>query len=145
MKRYETTFLIAPTLPEDETEKLIEKMSEIIAKKKGKMIGMDKWGKRRLAYPIEKFDEAFYVIFNYESEPDVPVELERRFKQTEAIIRYLTVKELVRVRGRKKEKSPPVEEQKTEKHPEEIEEVKKEPEAAPQETVQEKQNEEGGD
>jgi small subunit ribosomal protein S6 len=142
MKRYETTFLIAPNLPEEETEKLIGKMSEIISKKKGKMISMDKWGKRKLAYPIEKFEEAFYVIFNYESEPDIPVELERRFKQTEAILRYLTVRELEKVRGRMKPKSPPVEEQEAEAPKEKPEEKSGEkPEEKPEEIKSEPETE----
>lgn len=92
MKHYETAFLIAPNLPEEETEELINQMAEIVSKKKGKMIDLDNWGKRKLAYPIEKFEEALYVFFYYSGEPVIPAELERRFKQTEAIIRYLTVR-----------------------------------------------------
>jgi small subunit ribosomal protein S6 len=106
MRSYETAFLIAPTLPEEEMEKLIDKMAGIISKKKGKMIHLDKWGKRKLAYPIEKFSDAYYVFFQFKGEPDIPAELERNFKQTEAVIRYLTVKmeERANVR-RKKEKT----------------------------------------
>ena len=50
MRLYETTFLIAPTLPEEEAEKLIEKMAGIIPEKNGEMVKVDNWGKRRLAY-----------------------------------------------------------------------------------------------
>ncbi len=92
MRPYETAFLIAPNLPDEDNEKLIDQMAEIVSKKKGKMVNVDKWGKRRLAYPIQKFEEAFYVFFLYEGEPAVLAELERRFKQTEAILRYLTVR-----------------------------------------------------
>lgn len=92
MRLYETSFLIAPTLPEEETEQLIEKMAGIITEKKGKMINVDKWGKRRLAYPIKKFEDAVYVFFLYKGDVDIPKELERNFKQTETIIRYLTIK-----------------------------------------------------
>jgi small subunit ribosomal protein S6 len=106
MRSYETAFLIAPTLPEEEMEKLIEKMAGIISKKKGKMIHLDKWGKRRLAYPIEKFSDAFYVFFQYKGEPDIPAELERNFKQTEAVIRYLTVKMEERANVRRKKGKP---------------------------------------
>jgi small subunit ribosomal protein S6 len=56
------------------------------------MLKEDRWGKRKLAYPINKFEEAFYVFFHYEGEHDVPSELERRFKQTDTILRYLTIK-----------------------------------------------------
>lgn len=92
MRLYETTFLIAPTLPEEEAEQLIEKMAGIVTEKKGKMINVDKWGKRRLAYPIKKFEDAVYVFFLYKGDVDIPMELERNFKQTESVIRYLTIK-----------------------------------------------------
>lgn len=92
MRYYETAFLIAPNLPEEETKALINQMSELVSKKKGKIINVENWGKRKLAYPLQKFEEAYYVFFLYEGNPDIPDELERRFKQTEAVIRYLTVK-----------------------------------------------------
>ena len=91
MRLYETAFLIAPNLAEDETEQLIQQMAGIITENKGEMVNIDKWGKRKLAYQIRKFDAAFYVFFLYKSEADIPAELERRFKQTETILRYLTV------------------------------------------------------
>ena len=92
MKLYETAFLIAPNLSEEETEQLINEMAEVVSKGKAKMVNVDKWGKQRLAYPIEKFDTAFYVFFLYEANPEIPTELTRLFKQKESIIRYLTVK-----------------------------------------------------
>lgn len=92
MRQYETGFLVSPNLTEEETDKLILQMAEVVSRKKGKMLKEDRWGKRKLAYPISKFEEAFYVFFHYEGEHDVPSELERRFKQTDTILRYLTVK-----------------------------------------------------
>lgn len=92
MRLYETAFLIVPNLSEEETEQLIHQMSEVVTQKKGKMVDVDKWGKRKLAYQIQKFEDAFYVFFLYEGNPDIPSELERRFKQDEKIIRWLTVK-----------------------------------------------------
>jgi small subunit ribosomal protein S6 len=92
MKQYETGFLISPNLTEEETDSLILQMAEVVSRKKGKMLKEDRWGKRRLAYPIDRFEEAFYVFFHYEGEHDVSSELERRFKQTDTVLRYLTVK-----------------------------------------------------
>jgi small subunit ribosomal protein S6 len=118
MRQYETAFLISPNVPEEETEKIILQMADIVTKKKGKMIKQDVWGKRKLAYPIQKFEEAVYVFFLYEGEPGIPTELERRFKQTEAVVRYLTVrketKEVVqKKRGmvREEKEEPPVSEE----------------------------------
>ncbi|NOR53523.1 MAG: 30S ribosomal protein S6 [Candidatus Aminicenantes bacterium] len=114
MEQYETAFLISPTLEEEETEKIITQMAEVISEKKGKMIKEDRWGKRRLAYQIKKHEEAFYVFFHYEGDSAIPNELERRFKQSEAILRFLTVKKEIKenVRKKRKEVSPPVEVQK---------------------------------
>lgn len=115
MRQYETAFLISPNMPEEETEKIILQMADIVSEKKGKMIKQDVWGKRKLAYPIQKFGEAIYVFFHYEGEPGIPTELERRFKQTESVLRYMTVRketeEVVRKKRRKvpeKEEKPPV-------------------------------------
>jgi small subunit ribosomal protein S6 len=107
MRPYETAFLIAPNLPDEDNEKLIDQMAEIVSKKKGTMVNVDKWGKRRLAYPIQKFEEAFYVFFLYQGEPAVLAELERRFKQTEAILRYLTVRTEMKESFKKKGKEAP--------------------------------------
>jgi len=111
MGQYETAFLISPTLEEEETEKIITQMAGVISKMKGKMIKEDRWGKRRLAYQIKKHEEAFYVFFHYEGESAIPNELERRFKQSEAILRFLTVKKESKenIRKKRKEVSPPEE------------------------------------
>jgi len=92
MRYYETAFLIAPTLSEEETEQFISEMEDVVKKKKGRMIHVDKWGKRKLAYSIKRNDSAFYVFFYYEGGPETYTELERQFKQKEAVIRYLTFK-----------------------------------------------------
>ncbi len=109
MRQYETAFLIAPNLSEEENEKLILQMADIVSRKKGKMIKLERWGKKKLAYLIKKFDEAFYVFFHYEGEPSVPIELERRFKQTEAIIRFLTLKKETKEESQKKKEAVPEE------------------------------------
>ncbi len=102
MQLYETAFLIAPNLSEEEAEELTLKMAEVVSKRKGKMIEQDKWGKRRLSYPIKKFEEAYYVFFRYEADPSVPSELERLFKQTEAILRFMTLKKEKEARLRRR-------------------------------------------
>ncbi|MBC7363054.1 MAG: 30S ribosomal protein S6 [Candidatus Aminicenantes bacterium] len=107
MNQYETGFIIAPNLSEEETTRLIDQMAEVVSAKKGQMIKQDLWGKRRLAYPIKHFQEGFYVFFTYEGTPAVPAELERKFKQTDAILRFMTIKKDPRgmVKNKKKEKA----------------------------------------
>ncbi len=107
MNQYETGFIIAPNLSEEETTSLIAQMAEVVPAKKGRMIKQDLWGKRKLAYPIKRFNEGFYVFFTYEGTPAVPAELERKFKQTDAILRFMTIKKDPRgmIKGKKKEKA----------------------------------------
>ena len=91
MRQYETGFVLSPALSEEETTQFIQQMAEIVAQKKGHMVRQDIWGKRRLAFPIKRFQEGVYVFFTYDGGGDVSVELERRFKQTDAVIRFMTV------------------------------------------------------
>ncbi len=123
MTQYETAFLISPNLEEEETEKVITQMAEVISEKKGKMINEDRWGKRRLAYPIKKFEEAFYVFFHYEGDSEIPLELERRFKQTEEVLRYLTMKKTQKENVRRKKKTVPTEQERAVPPKEEVPET----------------------
>lgn len=121
MRQYETAFLITPKLEEEEAKKLIEKMAEVVKKKKGKMVNIENWGKRRLAYPIASLDEAIYVFFHYTGEPDIPQELQRRFRQTETIIRYLTLRKEAQTHPRRNAKK--VKKEKTKKSAEKMEDT----------------------
>jgi small subunit ribosomal protein S6 len=113
MKFYETGLLIAPNLSEEETEQVITQLAEVISQRAGKLVKQERWGKRRLAYPIKRFGEAFYVFFHYEGNPDIPLELERRFKQTDTVLRYLTLQkdaqETVRKKRKKEKTAEPAE------------------------------------
>ncbi len=104
MRQYETGFVLSPALSEEETAQFIQKMAEVVAQKKGRMIKQDIWGKRRLAYPIKKFSDGFYVFFLYEGPGDISAELERRFKQTDTVIRFMTVKKDAKDMARRKKK-----------------------------------------
>ena len=105
MRLYETGFLISPNVTEEEADILIQQMADIITQKNGKMAKLEKWGKRRLAYQIGKFGEAYYVFFHYDGGPDIPLELGRRFRQMDTILRYLTLVKETQVNVRKKKKA----------------------------------------
>jgi small subunit ribosomal protein S6 len=105
MKLYETGFLVSPNMTDEEAEAVIQQMADVIVQKNGKMVKQEKWGKRRLAYPIKKFGEAYYVFFHYEGEPDIPLELGRRFRQMDTILRYLTLVKETQANVRKKRKA----------------------------------------
>ncbi|MGD1008654.1 MAG: 30S ribosomal protein S6 [Candidatus Aminicenantales bacterium] len=106
MRQYETGFVLSPALSEEETTQFIQQMAAIVAQKKGRMVKQDVWGKRRLAYTIKKFSEGVYVFLTYEGPGDISTEMERRFKQTDTVIRFLTVKKDLRDQARKKRKRP---------------------------------------
>lgn len=105
MRLYETGFLISPNVTEDEAESLIQQMADVVTQKNGKMVKVEKWGKRRMAYQIGKFGEAIYVFFHYDGGPDIPLELGRRFRQLDTILRYLTLVKETQVNIRKKKKA----------------------------------------
>ena len=104
MRQYETGFVLSPTLSEEETTQFLQQMAEIIAQKKGRMVKQDVWGKRRLAYPVKRFQDGVFVFFTYEGAGDVSAELERRFKQTEAVVRFMTVLKDPRDQARRKKR-----------------------------------------
>ena len=104
MPLYETGFLVAPGMTEDEAETIVRQLAEIVAQKNGRMIRIERWGKRRMAYPLKKAQEAYYVFFHYEGGPEIPTELARRFRQMDAIIRHLTLAKESQMNVRKKKK-----------------------------------------
>ncbi len=93
MRRYEVVFVLAPLLTEDEVKTQIETYSDVAAEKGAKVLQVDEWGKRRLAFPVKKNKEGIYVILTLEEGgADAVTELERRFRVSEAVIRFLTVR-----------------------------------------------------
>ena len=87
MTKYELMFIIDPTVEDSDKEATIEKVKEIIAAD-GVVGNVDVWGMRKLAYPIEKKEEGYYVVMEFKAGTDVPKELDRRLKISDAIIRH---------------------------------------------------------
>lgn len=88
--KYESTFILNGTLGEEETAALVQKFKSLV-EANGTLASIDEWGKRRLAYEIDKIQEGYYVLMSFESESSFPVELERVYSITEGVIRWLTV------------------------------------------------------
>ena len=91
MRLYETIFILDPTLDEHSLEKEIKKVEDLITNQKGNIIKTEKWGTRRLSYPINKKMQGFYTLIYFEGDGNIPSELERAYKLNESCIRYLTV------------------------------------------------------
>ncbi len=92
MRKYETGLILSPELSEEEIRDFLSGVRKFIEDSKGLVIQEEHWGRRTLAYKIGKFHEGNYYFFFYEGDPYIPKELERRFKQSEKVIRFLTVR-----------------------------------------------------
>ncbi len=84
--------VFVPELDEKELEEQIQWVKSIIEKNGGEIVKVDNWGKRKLAYEIEKRKEGYYVLFLFRSSGDLVEELERNYRINNNVIRYLTVK-----------------------------------------------------
>jgi len=92
MRQYEAMFIIDPNFETDAINELVEKFKKLIQDQGGQIDGVDDWGKRRLAYPIQHHREGYYYLINFTATPQTSQDLERVFKITNGIIRYLIVR-----------------------------------------------------
>ncbi len=92
MNTYEVLYIIKPELEDEQKNAVVAKFSDLVTANGGEVEGIDEWGKRRFAYPINYVNEGYYVLMNFKSKPDFPVELERNFRITEDIMRFMVTK-----------------------------------------------------
>jgi small subunit ribosomal protein S6 len=92
MRYYETLYLINPNLSDDDYRDVVTKFNDFVEKNKGVIVKVDEWGKKTLAYEVNKFDKGYYVLLSYCGEPDLITVLKRELKLDERIIKYQTVK-----------------------------------------------------
>lgn len=98
MSSYETMVLIAPTLSPDASDRLFKSFEDVITAGEGTVNSVDKWGRRPLAYEIQKFKEGIYAVYDYEAPGDLIKELERRLRLNDSVLRFLTTKKDKRAR-----------------------------------------------
>ena len=92
MRVYEVLFIVAPNTEEGDTEALITQISDVITNQGATVAKVDRIGRRRLAYPIGKFNEGYYVVLTIEGTGSEIAEVERRMRVTDAVIRYITIR-----------------------------------------------------
>jgi small subunit ribosomal protein S6 len=90
MNMYETIFILDSLLAPEEIDKIIDRVKEIIESNGGKILTVEKWGKRRLAYEIQKKQYGFYIAIEFEGEGPIPNSLEREYNFNDKILRFLT-------------------------------------------------------
>ena len=92
MRSYEVMFISAPNVGEDDLRKLTTQLETIVSDLGGKVVKSDNLGRRKLAYPISKFDEGIYSLLNVEGTGKEIAELERRLRVSDIVLRHLTVR-----------------------------------------------------
>ena len=91
MTKYETTFILEPGFDEGRLNEEIERVSQWIRDLGGEVLEVQRWGKKRLAYEIEKKRDGIYTLMLYQAEGPTVKELERRLRLNESVMRVLTV------------------------------------------------------
>lgn len=92
MAKYETMLVTSANLDEEASTALVGKFKSMI-EANGTIDSVDEWGKKRLAYPINKETDGIYTVIKFTSEPDFPAELDRVYKITDGVLRTMIVAE----------------------------------------------------
>ena len=94
MSKYEIAVVLSAKLEDDERTQIIEKITGLVERFGGTVADVDNWGKKKLAYPIQKMDEGFYNFIHFETENAAcPGEMEQQLRIMDGVIRYLCVKQ----------------------------------------------------
>jgi small subunit ribosomal protein S6 len=92
MRVYEELFIVKPDAPEEEVDAYIGQVRDLIINAKGTIEKLDKWGVRKLAYKVSKYNEGIYVLVQFSSTPELVKEIERRMRVTDLVIKFITVR-----------------------------------------------------
>ena len=93
MNKYELALIVNAKIEDDARAAVVEQAKEYIARLGGTVTEVEDWGKKRLAYEIQKMKEGFYYFIKFDAESSVPAELEGRVRIMENVLRYLCVRQ----------------------------------------------------
>ncbi|MBX6395952.1 MAG: 30S ribosomal protein S6 [Alicyclobacillaceae bacterium] len=93
MRNYEALYVLRPDLDEEATAEQVQRFSELVTNQGGEVKEVNTWGKRRLAYEIQGFRDGYYVLMKFAANTELPKELERVFRISEPVIRYIVVRD----------------------------------------------------
>ena len=91
MNKYESVIIINPSIEEEGIKNLVKKFSDLI-NNDGKVESVEEMGKRKLAYEVKKNKEGYYVVINFEAKPELITELERNYRITDEVIKFIVVR-----------------------------------------------------
>lgn len=92
MNKYESVIIINPSLDEQGIKDVITRFTDLINNNNGKVENVDEMGKRKLAYEIKKQSEGYYVVYTFEANPEFIKELERIYRITDSIMKFITIR-----------------------------------------------------
>ena len=93
MNKYELAVVVSAKIEDDARTETVEKVKALVERFGGQITEVDEWGKRRLAYEIQKMKEGFYYFVHFESDASVPGEIEQRIRIMDNVLRYLCVRQ----------------------------------------------------
>jgi small subunit ribosomal protein S6 len=89
---YELGFIVSPEVSEEETRAILDRLGQIVAQHGGQIVKVNHWGRRRLAYPIQRHRDGYYVFIDMILTPETAIDLERALKVSEIVLRYMLTK-----------------------------------------------------
>ena len=92
MSKYELALVVNAKIEDDAREAVVEKAKNYVTRYGGTITEVEEWGKKRLAYEVQKMREGFYYFIQFEAEPTCPAEVERHVRIMDNVLRYLVVK-----------------------------------------------------
>ncbi len=93
MTKYELAVIVNAKIEDDARAAAVDKCKALIERFGGQITNVDEWGKKKLAYEIDKQSEGFYYFIQFDAEPTAPADIEKRVRIVDGVIRYLLVKQ----------------------------------------------------
>ena len=93
MHKYELAVVVSAAIEDDKRAAVVEKCKALIERFGGQVTNVDDWGKKRLAYEVQKMKEAFYYFIQFDAESTAPAEIESRIRIMDNVVRYLVVRQ----------------------------------------------------
>lgn len=93
MNKYELAVVVSAKIEDDERAEVLNKVKALIERFNGQITNVDEWGKKRLAYDVQKMKEAFYYFIQFDADSKAPGEIESRIRIMDNVVRYLCVKQ----------------------------------------------------